>query len=240
MEMKLMRAAAQLPEPKLDFQTIEAAAWKREVPKRKNLRLLRAALAVVLVLALATTAYAYGKMNYGLWSGYRSGSFADVELLSRHYDYMFPEELNGSPFLQMSTSLGAPQGASYLEALLTPTYKLHSIDYGVRTQEQREDALYEWTGEWICVSFGTTQKDTWKYHFSVSEDGSCNYEGVDPDSQRVVEYEGYTLHLYSTETTHNVRWEDEERSMVIDVTCWDVPDLDAAVEAAKALIDLNR
>ena len=222
METKLMNAALLLPQPCLEFRTIEQKMNAAPIPTRKPRTLLRVALAVVLILCLCITVFAYGKLKYGLWSGYRSNSFADVEMLSRRYDYFFPEELNGSPFLQMSTSLGAPQGASHLDAILTPTYKLHSVDYSQ-----------------ITVSFGTTKRDTWKYHFSVAEDGSCSDEDVKPESQSIAEYKGYTLHLYAIADRYSVRWVDEARKLVIDITCFDAESFDIALETVKLLIDLN-
>lgn len=240
MEVKLLYAAMQLPQSNLDFQSIERKLCEAQKPIRNPQIFRRVVFAAVLVLCLCTTVFAYGRIHYGLWSAYRSSSFADVELLSRRYDYVFPEEINGSPFFTMSTSVAAPHGSSHLEALLSPTYKLHSIDYGMRLQEQWEDGLYEWTTDWICVSFGTTEADAWKYHFSVAEDGTCNDEKVAPESQRTVEYAEMVLHLYTIDDRCSVRWEDEQRELVIDVTCWEVSGMDTVLKAAKALIDLNR
>lgn len=240
MEMKLTRAAALLPEAGLEFAAIETAARAMTLPRRRPVRILRFALAIILVAGLTTTAYAYGKIKYGLWSGMSSHTFADVTLLSWQYDYEFPETLGGSPFVSVDINYAAPQGASHPEALLMPTYRLCSIDYGVEMHEEREGVLHTWTANWVRISFGTTKEENWKYHFSVAEDGSCNYGGVIPDSRRTVEYEGYTLHLYAIGETRSVRWEDEERKIVIDITCWDAEDQNHVVEIAKELILLNR
>lgn len=242
MEEKLLKCAEALPKPEGNFRAIEQRVEERTKRKKQpgRRRALRLALAVVLILCLATTVYAYGSMKYGLWSGIHSSSYGDMVLLNWKYDYYFPENLCGVPFMQMSTYYGAPQGATHLEALIAPTYELHNVDYGIKRQEEREDgATYEWTENQIHISFGTTEKAQWKYHFSVAEDGSCNYERVDPGSQRTVEYKGIVLHLYTIGEKYSVRWEDAEKKMVIDISCYAVEDQDAAVEIAKELIDLN-
>lgn len=223
MEAKLILAAAQLPETNLAFcDILQAAQAKKHAAARPRI-LRRVLLTAALVLCLCTTVLAYGKTHYGLWSAYRSESFADVEILSRRYDYTFPEELCGWPFQNMSTTHGAPHGAFHLDALLTPTYKLHSIGYGK-----------------INVSFGTTEKESWKYHFSVADDGSCSEENVTSGSQSSAEYKGYLLHFYAIEDRYSIRWEDEDRKLVVDVTCFDTADYNIALDAAKTLIEQNQ
>ena len=238
MEIKLTHAAQMLPETTLDFHTIECAAGKKEKYIRKPLRLIRVALAVMIMLVLATTGFAFGKVKYGLWSGMHSYAFSDVKILSRQYDYIFPEILGESSFLEVSTAYGAPRGASHLEALLAPSYKLCSIDYDeeIPGMEAEENS---WNRNRIRVSFGSTENENWMYHFSVAEDGSCNYENVDPDSQKSVEYEGYTLHLYTIGGTPHVRWEDGNKRIVISLSCGDTHP-GRALEIAKELIDMNQ
>ena len=101
-----------------------------------------------------------------------------------------------------------------------------------------DEAAERWSENQISVSFGTTKNENWKYHFSVAEDGSCNYEDVTPGSQYILEYEGHVLHCYSIGETDSVRWEDTEKQMVLDVTCWHKK-VDA-LQIAKELIDLNK
>ena len=223
MEAKLMQAAAKLPTPALEFDCIRRAAVCRIGATKRRHTVQRVLLAAVLVLSLAMTVFAYGKTHYGLWSGYSSNSFADVEILARRYDYDFPKQLGGYSFSCMSTTFGAPQGVSHLKAIMTPTYKLHSVNYGG-----------------ITISFGTTELDTWKYHFSVAEDGSCSDENVKAESQSTVPYKEYILHLYAIDNRYSIRWEDEARLLVVDVTCLNTDNFDAALEAAKLLIDRNR
>ena len=230
MEAKLMQAAAVLPTPTLEFEHILLDEQKKRTRASLPRMLRRALLAAVLILCLGITVFAYGKTHYGLWSGYSSSSFADVKILSQRYDYIFPEQLGGRPFLRMSTTLGAPQGASHLEAILTPTYKLHSVNYGRSANAESQ----------ITVSFGTTEQETWKYHFSVADDGSCTETDVNPGSQSAAEYQGYIVHLYAIEERYSVRWEDETRKLVLDVTCLSAENFETVLEAAKLLIDLNR
>lgn len=220
MEVKLMMAAAGLPEPCLHFSRIKEAAKKETTKQPRTLR--RLILAAVLLLCLSMTVFAYGKHRYGLWSGYSSCSFADVQILSRRYDYNFPETLGSNPFVCMSTTFGAPQGSSYWKAILLPTYKLHSVTYGN-----------------IDVSFGSTEQETWKYHFSVADDGSCSEENVKPESQSAVEYEGHTVYFYAIDDRYSARWEDELRKLVIDITCVGAEDFETTFEVVKILIELN-
>jgi len=221
MEEKLKSLANQLPEPGLEFRNVERQA---KVKRRPGIR-LRPLVAAVLVICLVSTVFAYGVQRYGLWYAGSSTSYVDVKLLNRKYNYQFPETLGGSAFDRVSTTHGAPQGASHLQALLQPTYRLHTIIY----QGEDESSL--------AVSFGSTAQDTWKFHFSVAEDGSSTAQDLIPGSQSVIEYEGYTLHRYKTGNTDNVRWEDTQRQLVIDITIWD-QEMDV-LAIAKELIDLN-
>lgn len=236
MEKKLKNAAEKLPVPTLDFQTIEQAAVNGNKHGRKARMILRVAIAVILIICLCTTVFAYGKAKYGLWSGMNSHAFSDVTVLSWQYDYLFPKTLGDSPFISVHTLYGSTRGATHLEALLMPTYKLCSIYYGIERSEVWDEGRHEWTENQISVSFGTTENKNWKYHFSVSEDGIC--ENANADSQRQMEYKGQILYLYTIGDTENIRWIDEERKIVIDVTVWN-DEIDV-LKVAKELIDLNR
>lgn len=239
METKLKNAADLLPKPHLEVEAIITKGSQNQKARKPSRRIFRIVLAAVLVLCLTTTVYAYGKINYGLWSQLSSTAFADVSILSWTYDYTIPEKLSGIPFVRMSTYYAAPQGATHLEALLSPTYVLHSVYYGSGVEEVLEDGTILFSGEQISISFGTTEKAQWKYHFSVAEDGSCNYEGVDPDSQQTVEYEGYTLYMYTAGGIYSVRWEDTQRKLVIVISSSWLESQEDIAEIAKELISLN-
>ena len=176
MEAKLISLANQLPESTMEFREVET---KANVKTTHGLR-LRPLIAALLVICLVSTVFAYGVQRYGLWSAGSSTAYADVKLLNWKYDYQFPETLGDSPFERVSTTNGAPQGASHLQALLQPTYRLHTIIY------HGED------GNTIAINFGSTIQETWKYHFSVAEDGSSTVEDVIPNSQSVSECKGYS------------------------------------------------
>lgn len=239
MEAKLMNAAALLPNPRLDFQTIEQQLKITAKPQRKTGKALRVALAAVLILCLCTTAFAYGKVKYGLWSGLHSTGYGDVKLLNWKYDYNFPEEFQGLPFNSVSTLYGAPHGASHLEALLKPTYTMHTITYGDYSVTVEGDGTVIDAGLRINIGFGSNQDENWKYHFSVGEDGFCNYEGVIPGSQWKTEYREYELYVCSIGDCHRVHWEDTKRQIIVSLRSNGVKTQEEAVAIAKALIDLN-
>lgn len=239
MEEKLYAAASQLPEPRCCGSNLEALAEERKLRKRPNRR--KRFVLLALALCLLITACAYSSTKYGLWGGYSSNSYRDAQKAAAKFDYTLPEILSKSPFCSYSEAHGAPQGYSYLQALLMPTYKLYSIHYAIEKEEIREDgSTHGWQENVISIYFGTTEQEPWRYHFSVAEDGSKNYHGVNPGSKNTAEYEGYTLHLYSIGDSHSVMWEDKERNMIIDMTCYDLTSQEEAVEIAKELIDLNR
>lgn len=233
MEAKLKQYADLLPQPGRGFPQIQKSRKRMVVPRR---RLRLAALAVL--VCLTVTACARVATSYGLWSGIHSTGYGDVKILNWKYDYEFPKDLWGLSFDSMSTYYGAPQGVSHLEALLLPTYALHSINYGDHSREELPDGTMVWSGKQIGISFGSTEKETWKYHFSVAEDGSCNYVDVLPDSQSCLEYEDYTLYLF-TVNYPSVRWEDPEKQLVIDITLYGSEYDGEVVDIAKTLIDKN-
>lgn len=238
MEEKLYQAAVALPGPGSDFSCIEKRMQtnvKTAYASRKRRLVLLAA-----ALCLLITACAYSTTRYGLWGGYSSTSGKDAQQAALQFDYLLPETMNGSPFQTFSTAHGATEGASYLQAMLSPTYKLYTVRYYVEKMEQREDGEYHWTENTVSISFGTTEKAQWRYHFSVAEDGSKNYHGVNPGSNAAVEYEGYLLQLYSIGDVHSVMWEDRGRKMVVDLSCYDLESQEEALEIAKGLINLNR
>lgn len=240
MEEKLYAAASKLPEPRCSFSNLEALAEERKQRKTSNPR--KRLILLAMALCLLITACAYSSTTYSLWGGgYSSSGYVDVKIAAKRFDYIFPETMNDSPFQHFSIAYGAPQGYSHLQALLMPTYKMYHISYYIEKEEIREDGVtYGWTENTVSVYFGTTEREQWKYHFSVAEDGSKNYHGVNPGCKKTVEYEGYTLHLYSIGESHSVMWEDKERKMIIDLSCYDLESQEDVVEIAKILIDLNR
>lgn len=239
MEEKLYVAASKLPEPRCSFANLKVLAEEQKQRKPANSR--KRLILLAMALCLLITACAYSSTKYGLWGGYASNSYKDAKRTAEKFNYTVPERLKESPFQSYSEAHGAPEDYTRLQALLMPTYKLYHISYYIEKEELREDGVtHGWTENTVSVYFGTTEGDQWKYHLSVAEDGSKNYHGVNPGSKKVVEYEGYTLHLYSIGESHSAMWEDKERKMIIDVSCHDLESQEEVVEIAKELIDLNR
>lgn len=238
MEEKLLAAASKLPETSKDFSSVEVQI--QTIQKHTGNIGKRRLLILAAVLCLLVTACAYSSTQYGLWGGFHSNSFSDARRMAAKFNLALPESMNGSPFDSVSTAYGAPQGYTHLQALLTPTYKLYSVSYYTEKEEVREDGTtYGWTENTVKISFGTTEKEQWKYHFSVAEDGSSNYEYVEEGSNRIAEYAGLTLHLYTIGECHCVRWEDAQRKMVVSMSCYDLECQEDIIDIAKELIDLN-
>ena len=239
MEEKLYAAASRLPEPKCSFSNLASLAEERKQKKTPSRRMRLVALAAA--LCLLVSACAYSSTKYGLWGGYSSKSYKDAQRAAGKFHFVIPEALNESPFEGYSEALGAPEGYSRLQALLMPTYKLYNVRYAIEKEEIREDGSTQgWEEGVISVYFGTTEQEPWRYHFSVAEDGSKNYHGVNPGSNNTAEYEGYALHLCSIGKSHSVMWEDKDRNMIVDMTCYDLESQEEVMEIAKILIDLNR
>ena len=240
MEATLKVAAELLPEPALDFQTVEQSMKVTVKPIRKNRKALRVALAAVLILSLGVTVFAYGDRKYGLWTNMRSQGYGDVKLLSWKYDYEFPEKFQELPFSDMSTLHGVHQGASQIEAMLNPAYIMHTVDYGEYSGTAQSDGTVDYDGKLIRISFGTTEGETWKYHFSIGEDGFCEHESVISESKWKTEYEGYLLYVHSVDGGHMIHWEDIQRQMIFRLRGYGFETQEEVLETAKTLIDMNR
>lgn len=237
MEEKLYAAAFRLPEPQCGFSDIVALAQEQKAKKTPNRKARLVAL--VTVLCLLVSACAYSSTKYGLWGGYSSKSYKDAQRAAEKFDFAIPKTLHESSFEGYSEANGAPEGYSHLQALLMPTYKLYNVRYAMEKEEILEDGSTRWWEEKvISIHFGTTEQEPWRYHFSVAEDGSKNYHGINPGSS-TEEYGGYILHLYSIGDSHSVMWEDVERKMILDMTCYDLTSQGEALEIAKMFIDMN-
>ena len=240
MEAKLINAAALLPEPILTFRDMEQAVADENRNAKGRMPVLRLALAVFLIVSLATTVFAYSGMKYGLWTNMYSQGYGDVVLVNWKYDCRFPKEFRGLPFSDMSSLHGAPEGASQLEAMLNPSYVMYSIDYGAYGGTVQSDGTVTYTGKLIRISFGTTETENWKYHFSVGDDGFCEHESVISESKWKTEYEGYLLYVHSVDGGHMIHWEDNQRQMIFRLRGYGFETQEEVLEAAKTLIDMNR
>lgn len=255
MEMKLTRAAALLPEPKLDFQTIEQQLKITAKPQRKTGKALRAALAAVLV-AMLLCGMGWAKLQYSMWSLGSSNAYSDLENAAEQYGIVLPESLDGALFRGYYIYGMVPQNAPWITALLNPSYKPQSITYG---SKMREILLPHSYGEFIKretirkepdlkLNFGTTKNDLWRYFFNYDENGLWTGCEV-PESYEVIEYKGITLQIgdtfhYDEAVGSNlyvrwVHWVDAEKQVVFSIHETDYSDPDRVVECAKLIIDLN-
>lgn len=255
MENKLINAAALLPEPALDFQTIEQQMKVTVKPIRKTGKALRAALAAVLA-AVLLCGMGWSKLHYSMWSLGSSRAYIDLENAADRYGIVLPESLGGATFRGYYIYGLVPQNAPWVTALLNPSYKPQSVSYGIK---MREILLPHSYGEFIeretirkgvdlKLNFGTTKNDLWRYYFEYDESGLWTGCEV-PESYEMIEYKGITLQVgdtfhYDEAVGSNiyvrwVHWVDEEKQVVFSIHETDYSDPDRVVECAKQIIDLN-
>lgn len=254
METKLMNAAAQLPEPALNYQTLEQHMKVTVNQTRKNGKAVRAALAAVLAVVLLC-GMGWAKLQYSMWSLGWSRAYSDLENVAERYGIVLPESLGGTPFYEYNIYGLVPQNAPWITALLNPSYKPRSATYGWLVTELLPDSDGEWNGgvaRWpnidLQLNFGTTKNDLWRYYFEYDENGLWTGCEV-PESYDVIEYKGLTLQVGDTLSydealgynryTRWVHWVDEEKQVVFSIHESDYADPDRVVECAKLIIDLN-
>lgn len=255
MENKLINAAALLPEPELDFQTIERRMKVTVKPTRNTGRALRIVLAAVLA-AVLLCGMGWTKLQYSMWSLGYSRAYSDLENAAERYGIVLPESLGGTPFCEYNIYGVVPKNAPWVTALLNPSYKPRSVTYGwwVKTILPNSDGelngggVARWTETDLGLNFGTTKNDLWRYYFEYDESGLWTGCEV-PESYEVIEYKGFTLQVgdtfsYSEIVGYNrytrwVHWVDEEKQVVFSIHERDYADPDRVVECAKLIIDLN-
>lgn len=245
MEEKLKQAANDLPLPNCKFPVYQQKAVKK--PSRK----LVLAAALIAVLLLTITGYAFsGQTYFGLVRGI-SDYFPDAQRNASKFGLTLPETLLDSPFNSTSKSYVAPTGTPDLIAWLFPEYIGYSVDYRIEWTQQLDEHNFITHGENIIhVGFGTMVDEYWKRYFGWFDENSeytpAGNEVV-PGTFRKVEYEGYTIYaaeidyeyLVSKEIhrQYKARIEDNVRHVCISISA---EDLDTAIEAAKVIIDLNK
>ena len=255
MEAKLMNAAALLPEPELDFQTIEQHMKATVKPARKNGKALRvvlvAALAVVLLCGMG---WAKTSMSYGMWTLFHSPSWTDAKWGAEKNNIQLPETMDGVPFDSYWVYGHVPQDGSWLRAFLSPLYVPRNVYYAVWetteiTLPDGSTSTYVYKSEDFVLNFGTTTNEIWRVYFNMDENGVWTGWEV-PESYYTVEYEGVTLQIGET-VSYNpiedrdvyscwVHWVDEEREIAFSLHEEDYEDPNRVVECAKMLIDMNR
>ena len=255
MEAKLMNAVDLLPEPALDFQTIEQRMKMNAKPTRKDRKALRVVLVAALVaLLLCGMGWAKTSMSYGMWTLYHSPAWSDVKWGAEKFDIQLPEAMDGVPFDSYSVLGHVPQGGSWLRAFLSPLYVPRNVYYAV--WESREitlpdgsTSLYVYKSEDFVLNFGTTANEIWRVYFNMDENGIWTGWEV-PESYYTVEYEGVTLQIGET-VSYNpiedrdvyscwVHWVDEEREIALSLHEEDYEDPNRVVECVKRIIDLNK
>ena len=254
MEMKLMQAAQQLPEPVIGFQAIERQLIITVKPQKRIGKVMRTALAAVLALVLLCgMGWAKTSMSYGMWTLFSSPSWTDAKWGAKKCDIQLPETMDGVPFDSYWVLGHVPQGGSWLRACLSPLYVPRQVMYEVRetteiTLPDGTSTSYNYASEYFALHFGTTANEVWRVYFNMDENGVWTGWEV-PESYYTVEYQGITLQIGET-TSYNpiedrdvyscwVHWVDEEKEIAFSLHERDYEDPNLVVECAKGIIDLN-
>lgn len=255
MEAKLKQYADLLPNPALDFQTIEKNMKMAVKPTRKTGKVVRAVLVAMLaVLLLCGMGWAKISMSYSMWTLYASPDWRDAKWAAEKFDIQLPETMDGVPFEEYWVGGHVPLGGSWLRAYLSPLYLPRRVYYSVQetmeiTLSDGSTTLYTYDTEHFALGFGTTENELWRYYFQFDEDGVWTGWEV-PDTYEVIEYKGFSLQIGDT-TSYNeiegrdvytrwVHWVDEEREVALSLSERDYKDPNRVVECAKEIIALNR
>lgn len=244
-EEKLKLAANDLPLPQCECPTYTPA------PARKPSRKLVLIAAILALLLITITGYAFsGQTYFGLARG-GSDYFPDAQRNAAKFGLTLPETLLDSPFNYTSEQYIAPTGTPDIIARFFPEYHAYSVDYRIEWEERLDEHNIITHGENIIhVGFGTMVDEYWKRYFGWFDENSeytpAGNEVV-PGTFREVEYGGYTIYAaeidyeyYVSKETYRLykaRIEDNVRHVCISITA---EDLDTAIEAAKVIIDLNK
>lgn len=268
-ESKLLQAAQLLPEPASTFFQIEEKAYKnRKVSSVNTCQYRRVAAIVACVFLLVSVSIAVAtttEVNYSAWAK-RSNAFRDVEKIGENIGIVLPENLDDSPFYNITTMYVAPEGTTYLDALTNPAYPWYSVDYGVQDVVREYNSYEPDSGfsestvvyDAYSVSFGSTENELYKYVFSLDESGTRMLENALPGSYRTEEYKNITMQIvtgiqYDGENEsaifayhHSVIWVDTNNHAVFSLhksfyaeekAAYQIPG--EMIEFAKDIIDLN-
>lgn len=267
-ENMLYQAAQSLPTPKTIFCEIEI---KAEIIKRqqsyhiRRYRMVAAMLVCAFLLMGSAAVAATTEVNYSAWA-MRSNAFRDAEIIGEKMGIVLPESLDDSPFYNVTTMYVAPEGTTYLDALINPAYPWYAADYGV------QDVVREYSSDGsdggsstssvvydeYSLAFGSTENELYKYVFSLDESGTLILEDSLSGSYRTEEYKG-TRMLIVTEAQydrdngndvfayhHRIIWVDEENHAVFSLHKSFYADENAAdqlpeemIAFVKEIIDMN-
>lgn len=268
-ESRLYRAAQLLPEPTSTFFQIEEKAHRnRKVSSfytRPYRRVAAIAACVFLLMSVSVAVAATTEVNYSAWA-MRSNAFSDVEKIGEKIGIVLPEILDDSPFYNITTMYVAPEGTTYLDALINPAYPWYSVDYGVQdvvrkyNSDEPDSGFSETTVVYdeYSLSFGSTENELYKYVFSLDESGTRILENALPGSYRTEEYNGVTMQIvtdvqYDRENSnvifayhHRVIWVDANNHAVFSLHKSFYAEEETAdqlpgemIEFVKEIIDMN-
>lgn len=193
MEEKLHRAASSLPEPQLDYLTVEETFKKRQTQApvyQKQRR--RIALALCFTLLLAGCMFGPTVPEYHLYNGSLSLLFPGIafdeicelagwdpelnsaEKFAENSGWTIPNTLGESPKIGANKYNLTTQESHYLLAMLFHHYTYHSISFGYEMENEitREDgtpSTAHWTDADVQLTFGSMDNEVWHRQFGFDE-----------------------------------------------------------------------
>ena len=233
MEQKLYQAAAALPGTELTFESVRS---KCVHVKRKRLpRILKIAIAAVLVLSMCVSGLAYAKTNYSMWVG---PDIVTLGGIARSTGYTLPQTLGGVSFRSARKLYLVHEGTSQLDALLHPLYTVCEITYG--TNEKEENGGH-YLKTFYTVYICKMDDPLWRHFSGFGEDNIWSPASLNTDSYYTTEYRGHTLQLGTTGTTEtcHVHWVDTAHNVCIGISSTSVGSLHELEAVAAGIIDLN-
>ena len=229
MEQKLLEAAAGLPCADLTFEVIQAKVMPR---KWKPLnRVLKFAIAAVLILSLCISGLAYAKTNYSMWVG---PDIVTLGGITRSTGYSLPRTLGGVGFWSARKLYLVYEGTSQLDSLMHPLYTVCEASYGAN--EKDVDGRYH-QKTYYTVHVCKTDDPLWRHFTGFTEDDAWAPANLNADSYDTAEYNGFTLQMGTT-TRNHVYWIDTTHNVCIGVSS-DVYSLEQLEQIAHQIIDFN-
>lgn len=222
LEHTLQQAVDNLPEPTLDYITIEESA-KKQRSSPVLLRKKRRRVALMLCLSLLLVGCVAGPTvpEYHLYNGSLSLLFPgiafdviceemgwDAELSSaektaENLGWTIPNTLGESPKIGADKYNLTTQESHYLLAMLFHHYTYHSVSYGyeMETEITREDgtpSTAHWTDADVRITFGSMENEVWHRQFGFDENdiwAGANIGGDDLVNSYPVDYNGVILYV---------------------------------------------
>lgn len=217
-ESKLFQAAQSLPTPKTSFSEIENKARinkKHRSFRIRRYRMVAAMLVCTFLLMGSAVVAATTEVNYSAWATH-ANQFSDVEVVAKKVGVVLPEAIDDSPFYNITTMYVAPEGTTYLDAIMNPAYPWYSVNYGVQNvvREYNSDEPDSGYSESIVVkdayslSFGSTDNELFRYVFGLNENGDRILEDAIQGSYQTIVHNGITMQIV-TDVQHDLEDENE-------------------------------